>query len=359
MRFFANILSASAIAVILATPSLAAPWDASLCARSALVGSSTGGSPFTLLAEEGATVSDIRVWRSTGRKPFLRGLSLGFTDGSSQSAGASRDQYQTLSLEEGEIITDMSIWTSRRNGTRARLARIDVSTNKRSWGYGVEDTRGLTSHAVSVGSVLVGFQGRAGSDLDQIAPIFLKAVSQARIENIVFESIPGPDSVRPVTLAEGSVVWNGTDHTWTFAGSETREVSSTFNTLTSNQLALGASLSLEPSGMGKWGGSATWTAGAQGSRELKRSGTQVLNWSFSININAQNPSVRCSAVTWEGRVSTNWSGTLTMTVGGRAISSPISGTYNEISYSKVDTICGPPGSEEISTVSKFGERWTA
>ncbi|KAJ4300099.1 hypothetical protein N0V88_002768 [Collariella sp. IMI 366227] len=332
-----NSIFSAAFTVCLAVLTFAEPWDASVCVRSALIGSSTAGYPFILLAEESATVSKIRLWRTGEKGGSLRGISLGFSDGTSQSAGTSQRTTRRNPF---------------RNDTRARLARVDFVTEKNSWGYGVADTRALTSHAVAVGSgVLVGFQGRAGSGLHQLAPIFLKSVSRARIENIVFDAMPGPNNLRPITLADGFAAWEGKDWTYTFSGSQTRETSSSFNLQNSNQLAIGASVAFDGSGIAKWGGSATWSVASQTSRDRSETKTQLLTWSASVDINEKNPSVRCTAITMEGRVSTGWIGTLTTIIGGRAVRSPISGIYEEISYSQVHTTCGPPPDSSSSTQS--------
>jgi len=260
----------------------------------------------------------------------------------------------------------MTLWASSasssgsRRGSRkakasAKVARIDISTNKRSWGYGVDETAKLSAKAVNVGSgVLVGFQGRAGDDLDQVAPIFLKTLSDSVVDNVVFERIGGNQGLRLVTLREGSAVWNGTDYSWNFAGSESRDTSTSFTSGSSNDLSMKTTFKASLPRVLESGIDASWGMGISASHEQKSGSTAGLSWSTTIALSAQNRAVSCSAMVWEGRLNVRWTGTQTVVADGATVSFPASGTLAHVAYGKVETVCRP-----LSAPGKRAERWEA
>jgi hypothetical protein len=339
---------------------LGASWDRGLCLRPTGIGAPNGGAPFMILGSAGSSVRRLRVYRNNGKDGYLRGIVAFFSDGSDQRGGVRKDQFSELALEDGEVLTGMTLWSLSRSGSSGssaapRVARIDITTNQRAWGYGVDNTEKLSAKAVNIGSgVLVGFQGRAGDDLDQLAPIFLKPLSDSRVDNIVFDPIGDTDGLRLVTLRQGSALWNGTDYSWTFSGSESRDASTTFSSGSSNGLSLSTTFSAAIPRVLESGINAGWTYGTTESLDRKSGTSTSLTWSTTISLTKDNPAVECQAMVWEGRLDIGWSGRQTVTADGTSMSFPVSGTLVHVAYGKVETVCRPLGANE-----RVAKRWAA
>ncbi|KAL2190004.1 hypothetical protein L209DRAFT_749979 [Thermothelomyces heterothallicus CBS 203.75] len=341
----------------------AEPWSPDLCVRPTSIGGGSGGAPFTILGSAGSSVSTLRLYRNNGAEGYLRGLVAVFSDGNEMIAGVRKDQYSELTLDEGEIITGMTLWalTPSAKGRKAkteatpRAARIDITTNHRSWGYGVDNTAKLSNKAVNVASgVLVGFQGRAGDDLDQVAPIFLETLSESVVDDVVFERIPGNDGLVLETLKEGTAVWNGTDYSYTFSGSTARDASTTFTSGTSNGLSLKTTFKTSLPRVLESGLDAGWDFGATQTQERHTGRSAQLSWSSTVQMSADTPAVFCSAMVWRGQITLRWSGTQTVSAGDASVSFPTSGLLNHVDYGKVETVCRPMAAPD--TVAK---RWVA
>lgn len=334
---------------------VAEPWNTDLCVRPTAVGAPDGGTSFTILGSAGSSVRKLRLYRNNGKDGYLRGIVAFFSDGTELRAGVRKDQFSELAFTDGEVIIAMTLW-SVAIGKKAsvRVGRIDISTNKRSWGYGVDSTAKLSSKAVDVGSgVLVGFQGRAGDDLDQVAPIFLKTLSDSVVSDIVFEKVGGSNGLRLVTLREGSAVWNGTDYSWNFAGSETRDASTTFTSGSSNDLSLKTTFKTSLPTVLESGIDASWGHGNSQSHEQHSGSSASLSWSTTIALSAENRAVSCSAMVWEGRLNLRWSGRQTVVADGATVSFPASGSLTHVAYGKVETVCRP------LSAPKVAKRWKA
>ncbi|KAK4125627.1 hypothetical protein N657DRAFT_662121 [Parathielavia appendiculata] len=340
---------------------LGSRWDRGLLVRPTGIGAPNGGAPFTILGSAGSSVRRLRVYRNNGKDGYLRGIVAFFSDGTDQRGGVRKDQFAELALDDGEVITGMTLWSSSASGfsrgsSVSHVARIDVTTSARSWGYGADNTAKLSAKAVSVGSgVLVGFQGRAGDDLDQLAPIFLKPLSGSRVDEIVFDPIGGSDGLRLVTLREGSALWNGTDYSWTFSGSESREASTSFIMGFSGSLSVGTTFSAAFPRIVTAGMNAGWTSGNTESRDRKSGTAASLSWSTSIDLTVDNPAVQCSAMVWEGRLNIGWSGVQTVTADGASMSFPVLGTVQHVAYGKVETVCSPL----VVDSKRAAKRWAA
>lgn len=333
-------------------------WSTDLCVSPTGLGASSEGAPFTILGSAGSSVRRLRLYRNNGRDGYLRGLSVFFSDGTEMRGGVRKDQYADVELSDGEVITGMTLWkldggaaNSASSSSAARVARLDLSTSERSWGYGVENTGSLTSKAVSVGSgVLVGFQGRAGDDLDFLAPIFLRPLSESTVSDIVFEKAGG-DGLRLVTLREGSAVYNGTDFSWTFSGSETRDTSTSFSSGFTNSLSVSTTFKSKIPAIAEAGVSGSWSPGTSSSHDQHAGSAVTLSWSNTIALSKDAPAVSCSAMVWEGRLNVGWSGTQTISAGGATMSFATSGTLRHVAYGKVETVCRP--------MDDVARRWVA
>lgn len=330
-------------------------WDPELCVSPTSVGSIDGGAPFTILGRPGSSVRTMRLYRNIGRVGYLRGIVVVFSDGTEMQAGVRKDQFSELTLANDELVTGMTLWAhyssvgsffsfwrNADDAHTARVGRIDITTNQRSWGYGIGNTAGLSSKAVNVGSgLLVGFQGRAGDAMDQIAPIFLKPLSNSVVEDIVFEQTPDPEGLRLTTLREGSALWNGTDYTWSFSGSDTRDISTTFSAGTSGSLSASSTFTASLPRVVDTGVGATWGQGTTENYDQQSGRSAQLTWSTTVPMSADNPAVSCVAMVWEGRVNLRWSGIQTVMADGITSSFPTSGLLTQTTYGKVETVCSP------------------
>lgn len=350
-----------ALAIVLAVfvgSARAEPWGTDLCVRPTGVGAASQGAPFTILGSAGSSVRKLRVYRNNGKDGYLRGIVVFFSDGTEMRGGVRKDQFSDFDLADGEVVTAATLWQMSNSTSGARVARLDFSTSSRSWGFGVENTAKLSSKAVSVGSgILVGFQGSAGDDLDFLAPIFLKTMSSSTVSDIVFEKFGDTDGLKLVTLREGSAVFNGTDYSWTFSGSESRDSSTSFSSGTSASFGASTTFALEaPAIIAKAGISASWTFGTTSSFDRHSGKSRSLSWSTTVALSKDVPAVSCSALVWEGRLDVAWTGTQTIVADGRAVSFPTSGTLRHVDYGKVETVCRPMAPVALA---KRAKRWVA
>ena len=350
-----------ALAIVLAVfvgSARAEPWGTDLCVRPTGVGAASQGAPFTILGSAGSSVRKLRVYRNNGKDGYLRGIVVFFSDGTEMRGGVRKDQFSDFDLADGEVVTAATLWQMSNSTSGARVARLDFSTSSRSWGFGVENTAKLSSKGVNVGSgILVGFQGSAGDDLDFLAPIFLKTMSSSTVSDIVFEKFGDTDGLKLVTLREGSAVFNGTDYSWTFSGSESRDSSTSFSSGTSASFGASTTFALEAPAIIKEAGiTASWTFGTTSSFDKHSGKSRSLSWSTTVALSKDVPAVSCSALVWEGRLDVAWTGTQTIVTDGRSISFPTSGNLRHVDYGKVETVCRPMAPV---APAKRAKRWVA
>ncbi|KAL1840078.1 hypothetical protein VTJ49DRAFT_813 [Mycothermus thermophilus] len=260
----------------LASLAAAEPWNQALCVQPTVVGTRSDGDPFTILGDAGSSVRMLRVYRSNGRTGYLRGLDVRFSDGVERSQGSRKDQFSELTLDDDEVIQSMTLWATppgrffsffSRGG---RVARLDITTNRRSWGYGIDNAAKLAAQAVNVGSgVLVGFRGRSGDDLDQLAPLFLKKLSQSTVHNITYNRPVGAEGLRLLILREGTALWNGTDYSWTFSGTEAWGTETTFNIGSAFIFLVGTRFAVQLPQIGISGFDVQWTYTSTANYEKK------------------------------------------------------------------------------------------
>jgi len=319
-------------------------WSTDLCVSPTGIGSSSSaGAPFTILGSAGSSVRRLRVYRNSGNNTYLRGVVAFFSDDSEMRGGVRKDQHLDIEFADDEVITSMTLWQlASSSSSSARVARIDLTTSHRSWGYGMEDTARLSSKAVSVGSgILVGFQGRAGDDLDFLAPVFLRTVSDSTVSDIRFEKANTDDGLRLVTLREGSAVYNGSDYSWTFSGSESRTSSTSFSGGFTSSLSASTTFQAKIPSFFEGSIGSSMSAGTSDSHSQSSGDAVQLSWSTTVALSSDVPSVSCSALVWEGHLNVRWSGIQTVSAGGASVSFPVSGSLRHVAYGKVETVCRP------------------
>ncbi|KAH6632144.1 hypothetical protein F5144DRAFT_649634 [Chaetomium tenue] len=347
-------------------------WDPQLCVSPTSVGSTEAGAPFTILGRPGSSVQMMRMYRNSGRAGYLRGIVVVFSDGTEMQAGVRQDEFSEFTLSNDERITGMTLWAyyppartffsfwrKATDASAVRVGRIDITTSQRSWSYGMDGTAKLSSKEVNVGSgLLVGFQGRAGNDMDQISPIFLKPLSTSVVENIVFEQTPDPEGLRLTTLREGSALWNGTDYTWNFSGSDIRDASTTFSAGLNSAFSVSSTFTASLPRVADTGVGATWAQGTTQNYDQHSGSATQLTWSTAISMSADNPAVFCLAMVWEGRVNLRWSGVQTVMADGVTASFPTSGMLSHVTYGKVETIYSSSSLSRLAVVYSFSRTAT-
>lgn len=166
------------------------------------------GETFELLAEAGAMVKMLRIYRTQAKGNFLRGIYVEFTDGKTAQTGVMRDEYQEIRFKEGETINSMTLWG---NGVGTRTGRIAFETSeKQKFEYGKSDVSSQDAFAMNVGSgMLLGFQGRSGADINAMSPIFLRPVKDFRVDNVKYPSLDSSKGLTLKTLKQSEGGWSG------------------------------------------------------------------------------------------------------------------------------------------------------
>ncbi|KAK4182646.1 hypothetical protein QBC35DRAFT_509556 [Podospora australis] len=203
-----------------------------------------GSGPFTMVAEAGATVRTLVVWREPNERQALRGIDLVYTNDATASTGTDEQESETFTFAPDEVVTETSLWG---NGIATRTGRIWFRTNLGNEFLQGEDQPEphQTEFRMNVGSgVLLGFEGTSGLDIDWLAPVFLKSLSQeTRIENLRVEPFNiTTEGLTQETLERGEFRYNGVNYTAAFGNKVQKETSTTItNSLTA---ALGMSMTV-------------------------------------------------------------------------------------------------------------------
>ena len=333
------------IAPVLA-PRAGSGWDRALFETQTPVGGSDG-SAFSLVGRAGAVVTKVQFFRhNNGTEKYLRGLRVSFSDDSEMVAGSEESRYQEFDLPAGSVVSRLSLsaWNNAKN-KRTRVGRIHIESNKGgALSFGVDDGQSSTEVPMRVGSgVLVGFEGRAGKDLDQLAPVFLKKLDRAEIVDVEVEPFDPTYGLRLVTLDSDHAVWKGTPYTYHFSGSASSSTSTSWSNSFSENLGVTTKLVANwvPSIMSTEL-SAEWGFGASQSHGMSESSSRSLSWAIDREMKSADDEAVCEARVWEGRLDLRWEGTFTLTTkDGLSASFPTSGTVQRVAVGKVTHECRP------------------
>ncbi|KAK0701141.1 hypothetical protein B0T21DRAFT_300749 [Apiosordaria backusii] len=325
--------------LLFTTTALAKVWDRDIWKIGRRIGGG-GGSEFEMVAETGATVQKIRVFRkasSTG-KQSLRGIRVTFSDGATQSAGVLEGESKDYDFQQGEVITDMILWG---DGEAKRTGRILFHTSTGGEFDHGQDTTGQGNFVMDIGSgMLIGFVGRAGKDIDKLAPVFIKTLAKNPIlENVRLEPFDVNEGLELQTLDEVEEHWNGAAFTFNFEGKTTREVSTTWTTEVTMGLTAGMSLTAGVPGIGSAEMSVSWSVGLSSSQEMSVSRAEELTWAITHLVSGPHDAVRCSAQVWRGELSVGWEGVLVLDTGVRIYRLPTRGNLKRLDVSKIIKSC--------------------
>lgn len=346
--FAAPVVSSLAPVVVapVLAPRASSSWDRALFEAQTPVGG-RDGSAFSLVGRAGAVVTKVQFFRhNNGTEKYLRGLRVSFSDDSEMVAGSEESRYQEFDLPAGSVVSRLSLsaWNHAKN-KRTRVGRIHIESNKGgALSFGVDDGQSSTEVPMRVGSgVLVGFEGRAGKDLDQLAPVFLKKLDRAEIVDVEVEPFDPTRGLRLVTLDSDHAVWKGTPYTYHFSGSASSSTSTSWSNSFSENLGVTTKLVANwfPSIMSTEL-SAEWGFGASQSHGMSESVSRSLSWAVDREMKGPDDEAICEARVWEGTLDLRWEGTFTLTTkDGLSASFPTSGTVQRVAVGKVTHECRP------------------
>lgn len=308
------------------------------------IGGQSGGQPFVackwVQGTHGLVVRGLDVW---WHSDYLRGVQVTYSDDSRSSVfGTAGDSHSSIVFAPGELVTALTLWG---NGIGTRTGRIRLTTNKGQTLDVGRDTSGQTAYDIHIGSgILVGLEGRSGSDIDQLGAIFLRsAITHFALTKLVYDhDLAGTDKgIQAVALDEAtysnpSNAKNSMN--WAFGGSAERKQSVTYTD--TNADTYGVSVDVEVSGE-VLGIGAKATTGFQWQRQSTKttatstSNQVTLTWSLSGTLEA-GESCTCTAIVQRGEGRTNYTADATVTLeDGTKISFPSRGVYQNVSYTKV------------------------
>ncbi|KAJ7078792.1 hypothetical protein C8R44DRAFT_654366, partial [Mycena epipterygia] len=179
---------------------------------------------------------------------------------------------------------------------------------------------------------------------------FLRSpVAKVAVGNIKYTPDPrgGATGLTPVTINEAHCTNPAGAHdpiTWTFGGSETREVTMSHD-MTSTTL-FGGSVSVEVSGEvfgigAKTTGGFEWSSEQSQTTSTSTSETVEFNWSISGQLEP-GKAITCKAIAQRGALDLNYTATVTTTLkDGFVFKYPESGFSKAISYSALMTKVEP------------------
>ncbi|KAK4169629.1 hypothetical protein QBC43DRAFT_329224 [Cladorrhinum sp. PSN259] len=334
MRFAASIL-------FLVSTALAAPWDSKVLQDNTPVGGDTG-SPFSIVAEQGAMVKTLRIWRESEGRQFIRGIDLTFTDNKKASTGKQEKQPKEFTFEADEVITQMSLWG---DGIGTKTGRIFFKTNKgREFLHGRDQPEAQqTEFVMEVGSgILIGFSGKSGEDVDHMAPVFLKTLKkERRIEDLKFETFDlATEGLELESVNEGEFRFEGAPNQPKFLGSVERTVSTSFEDSTAAAVSFGFTVSGEIPQLvsvelsAEWEFTKTTTVTKSVEEKITRS------WELAVDLKGPEDSCSCTASIFKGTLDLSYTGTLVIeTLDSGAFRIPTSGRMKRVQASKIVTSC--------------------
>ncbi|KAL2255157.1 hypothetical protein VTK26DRAFT_3982 [Humicola hyalothermophila] len=334
------------VAPAVLSPRAGPTWDRALLERQSPVGGNEGA-PFSLVGRAGAVVTKVQFFRhNDGAEKYLRGIRVFFSDDTELVAGSEESRYQEFDLPAGSAVSrfSLSAWHHAKN-KRTRVGRVQIGlTTGASFSFGLDEDAASTDVPMRVGSgVLVGFEGRAGLDLDQLAPVFLKKIDRSEIENVEVEPFDPSSGLRLVTLDADHAVWNGTAYTYHFSGSTTSSSSTSWSSSFSQDLGVTTKF------VANWVPqivstemSASWGFGASQSTSMSESSSKTLSWAVDRDMKGPEDEAICEAQVWEGRLDLRWEGVHTLTTRDGYTSSFLTrGTVKRVAVGKVTHVCRP------------------
>jgi endonuclease/exonuclease/phosphatase family metal-dependent hydrolase len=142
-------------------------WSLTGAVRAGDPAGGSGGTPFTDVATAGPAVRSVTV-RAGSR---IDQVSLALANGTALTHGGTGGTARTLTLAAGEHITGATASTGTRSGT-VRIFGITLRTNQGRTLTAGTTTSTTTTWTAPAGHAIAGFYGRAGTEVDQLAPLY-------------------------------------------------------------------------------------------------------------------------------------------------------------------------------------------
>lgn len=142
-----------------------------------------GGRPFEIIAgDNGKFVKTISVYDVSNG---LGGIIVTWTDDTeSPQIGKTLGSLESITLTEGETITNATIWANR---ARNRAGRIELTTSKGQSLKQGTNFSALEGFTIDVGSGhLGGFSDRHEWEIDSLSFIFLRPISNVEIIDVQY-----------------------------------------------------------------------------------------------------------------------------------------------------------------------------
>jgi hypothetical protein len=167
---------------------------------------------------------------------WLSGIKVKFSDGKSGQTGtcddSSKFEEYNFDAEKVETITSMSL-QGMGTGEWDQVRKMEFSTAKnKPFSVGWPKKKDQQVYKMDVGSgILIGFMGASGTEIDRIAPIFLKPVKQMYIDKVEYPTLDlnKTDFLQIQSLARGKAQYNGASYKYTLTGQEEVSTATTWN----------------------------------------------------------------------------------------------------------------------------------
>lgn len=310
-------------------------WPENLWAKLNIVGG-RGGGAFNLIGQAGSRVKSLRVNSNPKGKKFLRGVSVTFSDGKTETAGIQDGPSQEFTFEDGEKVKELKLWG---DGTGIRTGRILFTTNKdKTFDFG-QDTEGQDEFPMDIGSgYLIGFTGRCGDEIDCMSSVFLKPAKKVIIDKIEYPTLDSSidDLLTPENLQREEGRWEGAPYVFKFTGSESRTSTKTWNNKVTTEFGLEATWKAGVPLVAHVETKATFKQGYQHDWGHTDSNTTMLQWNTEHKIDNEKQAVACTATIYKANMDIEYTGMLNLTMGDdQTFTFPTKGTLEQVLFSKV------------------------
>lgn len=306
-----------------------------------------GGGDFQFVGQMGAFVKRIRVyhgtskWGSSGKKGFLAGFELEYSDGKLLSHG-STDPSQTfeecrIDVNNGEKIKEMSLY-GEGDGKWDRTSLLWFKTSKdQTFSAGLKLVS-ENQYKMDVGSgLLIGFQGRSWSVIDSLKPLFLKRVAKQYIDKVTYPTLDLNDTgfLEMKYLQRAKSMWNGSPYQVKVIGEIAEKEETMWNNKISVDVGVSVEISAGPPTLATVKGTFSLQVGYEHTWQTTKSAERKVRWEMTKEMTCAEDEFELIATYSTGTMDLEYKGTYNvMTEDGRKFSFPTSGTLKHVIVSE-------------------------
>lgn len=158
-----------------------------------------GGNTFEIF--EGKNGKFVKTITVHANPVNLLGIAVTWTDGtSSPQIGRAQGTLKSITFSEGETITKVSLWLSRNFNRTGGISLLTSKGQDLTHG-GSPDGRTIFNTDIGSG-YLGGFSGRHGDQIDSLAFIFLRPISNVEITKVQYPNLPANSTIIPTTISQ-------------------------------------------------------------------------------------------------------------------------------------------------------------